>query len=247
MGIKSRIFRNIKLRVWLALIKKVDAVIVQTEVIKDRLKKQLPASNIKVIVPGFDINQKPKENHNKYRKAGTKLSLIYPTAYYPHKNIERLIQVCEQIDNQKLSVKIQITIEKDLGNRIVRKIGLQCTPASLEFIGWKNREDLFLIYSYCDGLIMPTLLETFGLPYVEAMAYRKLVFTSNLDFARVLVGDYGIYFDPLNVNDIVQSLKTYCSEFKIDSPKNNYNRNALEIKSMSDSISDLFDFILKEK
>ena len=76
---------------------------------------------------------------------------------------------------------------------------------------------------------------------------RKLVFTSNLDFARVLVGDYGIYFDPLNVNDIVQSLKTYCSEFKIDSPKNNYNRNALEIKSMSDSISDLFDFILKEK
>lgn len=247
MGIKSRIFRNIKLRAWLALIKKVDAVIVQTEVIKNRLKKQLPVSNIKVIVPGFDIDQKLKENHGKNRKAGTMLSLIYPTAYYPHKNIERLIQVCEQIDKQKLSVKIQITIEKDLGNRLVRKIGLQCTPASLEFIGWKNREDLFLIYNNCDGLIMPTLLETFGLPYVEAMAYRKLVFTSNLDFAKVLVGDYGVYFDPLNVNDIVQSLKTYCSEFKIDSPKNNYNKNVLEIKSMSDSIGELFDFILKEK
>lgn len=245
MGIKSRIIRNIKLRIWLALIESVDTVIVQTEVIKSRLKKQFPTSNIKIIVPGADLNPNTKVNHRINRKVRSELSLIYPTAYYPHKNIERLIQVCEEIDNQKLSINIQITIEIDLGERLVKKIGLQCTPASLEFIGWKNRDELSLLYEDCDGLIMPTLLETFGLPYVEAMAYRKLVFTSNLDFARGLVGDYGVYFDPLNVHDIVQSLKTYCSEKKDDDPKNNYNDSSLVFKSMRDSIGELWKYVLQ--
>lgn len=247
MGIKSRIFRNIKRRLWSALINNVDTVIVQTEVIKNRLNKQLPVSNIKIVVPGFDLNQRSEDKLNIHRKAGLKLSLIYPTAYYPHKNIERLIQVCDEIDKQNLSIKIQITIEKNLGDSLVKKIGLQCTPTSLDFIGWKNREELFLIYNNCDGLIMPTLLETFGLPYLEAMAYRKLIFTSNLDFARGLIGDYGIYFDPLNVNDIVQSLKTYCGEDKIDSCNTNYIKNGLKIKTMRESVGELFDLIVEEK
>ena len=39
------------------------------------------------------------------------------------------------------------------------------------------------IYKKSDALLMPTLLESLGLPYLEAMNYKKSILTSKFDLA----------------------------------------------------------------
>jgi glycosyltransferase involved in cell wall biosynthesis len=51
-------------------------------------------------------------------------------------------------------------------------------------------------YENVDALFMPTLLETFGIPYLEAMCFDVPVLTSDLDFAHAVCGEAACYFDP---------------------------------------------------
>ena len=53
-----------------------------------------------------------------------------------------------------------------------------------------------------DALFLPTLLESFGLTYLEAAVRRRPVLTSDRDFARHACGDAGYYFDPQDPRDI---------------------------------------------
>ena len=62
------------------------------------------------------------------------------------------------------------------------------------------------IYSECDALFLPTLLECFSASYPEAMFMEKPILTSNLSFARSICKDAALYFDPLDVDDIVNKI-----------------------------------------
>lgn len=50
-------------------------------------------------------------------------------------------------------------------------------------------------YQNCKAFVFPSLMEGFGLPVVEAMAYGKPVFISRLTSLPEIAGDAAIYFD----------------------------------------------------
>lgn len=62
------------------------------------------------------------------------------------------------------------------------------------------------LYSQCDALLMPTLLESFSGTYVEAMFHHKTILTSNLDFAKDVCGQAAFYFDPLDPDSILSAI-----------------------------------------
>ena len=62
------------------------------------------------------------------------------------------------------------------------------------------------LYNQCDGLLMPTLLESFSGTYVEAMYHRKTILTSRLDFAEDVCGAAAFYFNPLDENSILREM-----------------------------------------
>ena len=61
-------------------------------------------------------------------------------------------------------------------------------------------------YKKSDAFIFPTLLETFGLPYLEAMYFETPILTSDLDFARYVCDDAAVYFNPWDPEDIVEKI-----------------------------------------
>jgi glycosyltransferase involved in cell wall biosynthesis len=61
-------------------------------------------------------------------------------------------------------------------------------------------------------LLMPTLLESYGNPYAEAMYHNKTIITSDLDFAKDVCGDAAFYFDPLDENSILATIKQAFSD-----------------------------------
>jgi len=62
------------------------------------------------------------------------------------------------------------------------------------------------IYSQCDALFFPTLLETFSASYPEAMKLKLPILTSNFSFSRDICGDAALYFNPLDEYDIVNKI-----------------------------------------
>ena len=54
--------------------------------------------------------------------------------------------------------------------------------------------------------ILPTLLESFGLTYLEAMQNNCPIITSDLEFARYVCGDAALYFDPKSPSSILDMI-----------------------------------------
>src|SRR5690606_26690091 len=73
-------------------------------------------------------------------------------------------------------------------------------------LGSIPREHVYSVLAECDALIMPTLMETFGLPYVEALEAGCSILTSDRDFARAVCGDGAEYFEPTDPKDILAKI-----------------------------------------
>jgi hypothetical protein len=67
-------------------------------------------------------------------------------------------------------------------------------------------ERLRAAYESADAFILPTLLESFGRPYDEAMHFGLPILTSRRDFARERCRDAAIYFDPLDAASVARAM-----------------------------------------
>ncbi len=66
---------------------------------------------------------------------------------------------------------------------------------------------------------MPALIESYGLPYIEAQSLGIPIFTSNRDFAKELCKDSAFYFDPHNSKDIYNCITNALANEKIINEK----------------------------
>lgn len=73
-------------------------------------------------------------------------------------------------------------------------------------IGYIDNESLPQLYSSAEAFVFPSLYEGFGLPPLEAMACGTPVLVSNAASLPEVVGDAGIYIDPLNIEDMAKGI-----------------------------------------
>ena len=72
--------------------------------------------------------------------------------------------------------------------------------------GYAAREDLPDLYREAVCLVLPSRLEGFGLPALEAMACGRPVVTSKDPALRELVGDAGLSFETGDATDLASTL-----------------------------------------
>lgn len=137
--------------------------------------------------------------------------LFYLTRYYPHKNIEIFLDLFMRHGAALPGVKVYLTLCASHGRRArrfleaVEKAGLQDRIVNL---GPVQQQDIAGLFRSMHALVMPSTLESFSGTYLEAMAFGCPVLTSDLDFAHEVCGDAALYFDPWNVNSLMQSIQT---------------------------------------
>ena len=66
---------------------------------------------------------------------------------------------------------------------------------------------------------MPALIESYGLPYIEAQSLGIPIFTSNRDFAKELCKDSAFYFDPHDSKDIYKCISNVLSNSELINEK----------------------------
>ena len=210
MDRRDWIVRKTKLALLRRRILRPVVTIAQTPVAKKALERLYRLPNV-VIVPNA-VSLDNLDTHARKRFSlpdGPKLLAL--TRYYPHKNLEIFIDVASRIRDQRRSYKIILTIaanQHQNAARLLQQIRDRHLDDIIVNVGPVAMADVPSLYRSCDGLFMPTLLESFSGTYVEAMFHRLPIFTSDLDFARGVCGDAACYFDPHDADDIVHKVDT---------------------------------------
>ncbi|MGI8593481.1 MAG: glycosyltransferase family 4 protein [Solirubrobacteraceae bacterium] len=94
------------------------------------------------------------------------------------------------------------SIARDLRARIV---GLEL-EAHVRLPGFVSDEALACLYSAATAVVLPSLIEGFGLPAVEAAACGAPVLLSDLPSHRASLGGAALYFDPEDVQAIAAAM-----------------------------------------
>jgi len=129
----------------------------------------------------------------------------------PHKkkNLELLVRAFHIVKKQNgiLHKLVLVTPKK---GRVVRSLIEEIIKLNLQdeviFTGQISDDDLALFYHAADVFVFPSLYEGFGYPPLEAMTCGTPVVVSNVASLPEIVGDAGLYVDPLNPEDIADKI-----------------------------------------
>ena len=209
MDLKSFLYRKIKLFYFKLYLSNVSSWVVQTNAIKNRLKDIYSVENITLIPNAVTLEHTRKTPFYDFKlPKGTLLLCL--SRYYPLKNLEIFIPLAEEIKKRGLDFKIIITIDELQHQRVkpflslIKDLGLDKVIINIGPVEVNNAPSL---YKQCDALLMPSLIETYCLPYVESMYHKRIILTSDMDFSRAVCGDAAVYFDPLNHLSILEAIE----------------------------------------
>jgi glycosyltransferase involved in cell wall biosynthesis len=126
----------------------------------------------------------------------------------PRKNLPHLFEAFKILkDRYRISHKLVVAGPSGWKDRDIFQTVQRLNLAdSIVFTGYVSHETLNHLYNHASLLVYPSLYEGFGLPPLEAMASGCPVAVSKNSSLPEVVGEAGVYFDPLEVEEIAQSI-----------------------------------------
>jgi glycosyltransferase involved in cell wall biosynthesis len=130
--------------------------------------------------------------------------------YYPHKNLEVLVEAMKRLSaHSRWPARCLLTIHPDQhpgARKLLRRIDSERLEQILVNIGPLDGNEVVEAYRSADVLILPSLLESFGRTYLEAMQFDLPILTSDRDFAHEVCAGAALYFDPLDPESVARSM-----------------------------------------
>lgn len=194
-----------------------DYIVVETATFKERTHNLLGFDKSKIFVIENSFNSNFLETKIE-KKSDEKLKIFVPTAYYPHKNLDILVDVAvELLKNDKHAFVFNFLIEEcsEPWLKIIENARSKGVDKYFFTHGPVSNTKMASLYAQCDFVLLPTLAEASTAVYPEAFISKKVLLTSNLDFAVELCGDSAIYFDPYDPVDIANKIIEIDSDTKL--------------------------------
>lgn len=144
------------------------------------------SSRVRVIPEGVDERLRKSDDFVR------KNQFLYVGNAYPHKNLDTLIQVFSELPASEL---LLIGKEDFFYKRLKRKVK-DLKLSNIKFMGYVSDSKLSELYAYSRALVIPSLMEGFGLPALEAMSNGCPLLVSDIPAHREICQNAAIYFDP---------------------------------------------------
>jgi glycosyltransferase involved in cell wall biosynthesis len=170
--------------------------------IVDHLK--INPQKIAVIYEGVDNKISNVKNQISNPKLKSQKYFLYVGNAFSHKNLDRLLEAFRDLNSD--ANLVLVGKEDYFYKRLKAKTQSLKLSDKIIFLHNVNDEELSYLYKNALALVMPSLMEGFGLPALEALANKCLVLSSDIPSSREVLGDSAIYFDPNNVKDIASKL-----------------------------------------
>ncbi len=130
------------------------------------------------------------------------------------KGIEYLISAFSKIVKDFPEAKLIVVGDGPLKNNIRAAINEFGISGSVFLMGRTNTDDLPKIYAACDLFVVPSLMEGFGIVYLEAMACGKTCIGANIGGVEdaILDGHTGLLVPPADSDSIYRAIKKLLSD-----------------------------------
>lgn len=145
--------------------------------------------------------------------------VVYVGGFGPHKNLAMLIdafaQVCAQPESADLRLVLVGEYKREVFHTVHGAIQQQVATLGLTerviFTGYLADEQLVILLNQATVLVLPSLIEGFGLPAVEAAACGCPVIATTESPLPKLLGEGGLYIDPTRLDQLVAALTAVLS------------------------------------
>jgi glycosyltransferase involved in cell wall biosynthesis len=136
--------------------------------------------------------------------------LIAIGSTHKYKNINRLIMAFNKLGTLAKYKDLSLII---VGNKTDDYVieNDAATNDSIIQTGYINDQELIVLLKNASVFCFPSLYEGFGLPLLEAMALGVPIAASNRSSIPEILGDAGLLFDPLSVDDITEKIQLLLS------------------------------------
>lgn len=131
---------------------------------------------------------------------------LYVGNHKPHKNSQGLV---EAFSRSGLSRDFDLVLTGQPNPAMTRCLAHLPEGNALRFLGKIEDFELAALYRSAQSLILPSWIEGFGLPLIEAMASGTPVISSNRTALPEIGGDAALYFDPSEPESLVAALHRF--------------------------------------
>lgn len=194
-------------------LRKASKIIVQTNWMKNKCieKYGLPMDIIEVEKP-VNLSIEVKCEY----ESTNKLNFLYPAEPLEYKNHIVILKTLKLIKKfEDFDVNVIFTFKGD-ENRFAKYLKKEAIKSDLPvtFSGRRPINEIYELYTK-SVLLFPSLVETVGLPLIEAKKFKSPIIASGLDFTREVLGEYELLycFDPLDPNDLLEKIKLLHNRF----------------------------------
>jgi glycosyltransferase involved in cell wall biosynthesis len=123
----------------------------------------------------------------------------------PYKNLDRLVRALPELDaDVVLVLPGSPTAYESQLRALAQELGV---AERLRFPDWLSDEQLAGLYRLGDVFALPSLIEGFGLPVLEAMAHGLPVACSNVSALPEVAGDAALLFDPERQEEVTGAIR----------------------------------------
>ncbi len=191
------------------------AIIAVSKVTKEHVMHYLrvPAERVFTVYSGVDdVFRRPLDEAGasaiRAKYSLPERFLLYAGAVYPPKNFTRMVRAYARVGPAR-GVPLVVAGGE---NRFLSEGELR-EPEALgigDWVrrpGWIEQEELAVLYGLSDGLLLPSLFESCGLPVLEAMAAGCPVVTSDRYGTKELAEGAAVLVDPESVESIATGIE----------------------------------------
>lgn len=179
-----------------------DHLVVETATARERVARRLGIDIARVSVISNSRNPLLQRLPDPEGKTRRKFSILIPSAYYWHKNLELVPKVAAALRQLQPSFDFVFRFTLSKASREWRAILADATRLGvsdrLVTLGVIRISDLAAAYRDACAVYLPTLREVSSAVYPESFFFRRPLITTDMDFARELCGDAALLVEPRN-------------------------------------------------
>lgn len=198
-ALRTRLRVNAALWVTRLSVVRASRVVVQTPTTRRWLARdfELPENNVQVVHhdPGPPL-QLPEQQRDRFR-------ILYVGSDSPHKNLDCAVLAIGKLKQRYPELHLACTLPID--HPAVRQPGIVG-------LGYLDRDDLQAEYFRAGALVLPSLVETVGLPLLEAQRAGLPVLAADRPYAHDVCADSALFFDPNAPDTLVSAIERQWSD-----------------------------------
>lgn len=199
-----------------AVARKADHIVTVSDFSKNQIIETLrvPESKVTVIPCGVGKEFTAGLSRTECRRLTSSLGIPFPFILYvgnlkPHKNVKTLLLAFAQMRKGRKMPHSLVLVAND--ERWKPAIVQECLKLGIAeaivFAPQVSQSWLPFVYGAADLLVMPSMIEGFGLPVVEAMACGTPVVASSAASLPEVGGEAVLYFDPHSVEELAAQME----------------------------------------